>query len=215
MQNAGWIDYSDPPVELKFPMSTWINQLPTSSERDPDYWIELSGRSVDNAPIRIRIADGGRENAGESLERTVEVTESRDGATTLSRYAIDPIPFAAGAPPQAFLKWREPPSDADRAAAERFWTGVRAGDDLHYRAAAERYLRLPLRTDAFHCMQANIQALRQDDRGETTHERCDVWVCDDLPFGVAQVETQVSDTRRQLLTRQRLTVTAAGKTLTK
>jgi hypothetical protein len=215
MVRAGWIDYSNPPPQLEFPMSAWINRLPMAPERDPDYWIELTGRSPHNAPLSIRIADGGLEQTRDRQVRIVEVTETRDGATTLSRYPVAPVPWAAGVGPREFLVWGQPPDDRVRDAAERFWTGVQSGEQVRYAAAAERYLRLPLRTDAFRCLQCIARAVQPaaGEHGETTHERCDVWVCDELPFGVAQMESQVFDDRRQVLARQRLTVSAAGKLL--
>ena len=113
------------------------------------------------------------------------------------------------------LEWEQPPTNGVRAAAESFWSGV-PGASAKYRAAAERYLRLRLRTDAFRCIQAVAQANVKDEAtADSTHYRCDVWVCDELPFGVAQVEWQVSDARRELQSRQRLTVTAVGQSLGK
>lgn len=214
MEHAGWIDYSDPPPQLHRTMTSWINRLPESSDRDPDYWIELTGRDADSRPLAIRIGDGGPQQINGGDVRIVEVTESRSGQTTLSRYAVDPAAFAAGAQPLQFLQWSELADAVDRAAAERFWSGIAADKDVGFRAAAERYLRLPMRTDAFRCIQATAQTKHPDAAGATTHERCDVWVCDELPFGVAQLELQVFDDRRQLLSRQRWTVSAAGKTLT-
>ena len=210
MERSGWIDYSDPPPQLERPLSTWINQLPDSPDRDDEYWIELTGRETDSQSVTIRVDDGGRSNVDGIDVRIVEVTETRDVRTTLSRYAVDPARFAAGAQPQAFLVWPATTSDEERLPAEKFWTGVSGSDTTSYRAAAVRYLRLSLRTDAFHSMQAFANAVITD---ETTRHRCDVWVCNELPFGVAQVETQIIDSRGQLMTRQRLTVTAAGKTL--
>ncbi|MBL8850452.1 MAG: hypothetical protein JNG89_12300 [Planctomycetaceae bacterium] len=214
MTRAGWIDYSDPPPQLERPLTTWVSRLPDAPHRDPDYWVELSGRGIENIPVSIRIADGGRDVVAGTEVRIVEVTEMRDGHTTLSTYAVDPVAFAATAPPSAFLQWPDGTDSAVTSAAEKFWTGI-PGDAANYRAAAERYLRLSLRTDAFRCLQSYTSSTTTDvPTGRSTHQRCDVWICDELPFGVAQRETQILDDRRQLLTRQRLTVTAAGKTLT-
>jgi len=214
MTRAGWIDYSDPPPQLERPLSTWINRLPDSPDRDPDYWIELTGRDAESNPAAIRIGDGGREFVNGTDVRIVEVTETRDGKTTLSRYAVDPIEFAASANPLDFLMLTPGTAPAMRRYPARFWSGVGGENAGNYRAAAERYLRLPLRTDAFHCIQAFMSSKTTDaTTGQSTSERCDVWICDELPFGVAQLETQILDNRRQLLTRQRLTVTAAGRTL--
>lgn len=213
LHNAGWIDYSDPPVQLDSPIRAWINRLPDAPLRDVEYWIELTGRDVAGQRVALRIADGGPESIDGSDVRIVEIAETRGIETTLSRYAVNVARFAGGAGPAGFLVWETAPTEDVRSSSARFWSGVPA-EDVSYRAAAQRYLRLPLRTDAFRCIQAVAQAAETDEgTGETTRHRCDVWVCDELPFGVAQVETQILDLRRQLLTRQRLTVTAAGKTL--
>ena len=109
MQSIGWIDYSDPKPELERPMSTWVSRLPESAERDSDYWIELSGRSPDNQRVTVRLADGGPAEIDGSGVRIIEVTETVSDETTLSRYAIDAIAFAAGGHPTGFLKWTAPP----------------------------------------------------------------------------------------------------------
>lgn len=211
MSDAGWIDYGDPQPQFNRPVRTWIYRLPSGRQRDPDYWIELTGRDVDGIPLSVRIADGGPSNLDDVPVRIVEITETRQGTSTLSRYAVDPAAFEAGADPDAFLQWSTSSTAAQRQAAVHFWRGLpRAAP---YRAAAERYVRLPIRTEAFHCIQAAAQvALRSEATGETTWHRRDAWTCDELPFGVAQIDTQVQDASRQVIARQRLTATACGRT---
>ena len=214
MQRAGWIDYSDPPPKLERPLTSWISRLPDSDLRDVDYWIELAGRTTDSRRVTLRVADGGPSEIDGRQVRIIEVTETQGEDTTLSRFAVDPEAFATGAGPDTFLVWSEPPDDDVLNNAVGFWTGVGQGDAVRYRAAAERYLRLPVRTDAFHCMQAHASGIITDAAtDETIRQRCDVWVCSELPFGVAQLETQIIGRNRQVVTRQRLTVDALGKTL--
>jgi hypothetical protein len=55
-------------------------------------------------------------------------------------------------------------------------------------------LRTPLRVEALKCQQAtaHITFSLSDDQPAMNH-RCEVWLSDDVPFGVAQVEFHISD----------------------
>ena len=51
---------------------------------------------------------------------------------------------------------------------------------------------LPICDDAFRCQTAAAAVDYPHD--EQTHQyRCDTWLCDELPFGVAQFEIKVTD----------------------
>jgi hypothetical protein len=191
MERAGWIDYRDPPPQLEHPLSTWINRLPDSADRDPDYWIELTGRETDNRPVAIRIADGGREVVGGTDVRIVEVTETRGGQTSLSRYAVDPLKFAAANRKLSSGHRR------CRSAARRCTSGTASWRKSAIIAPPPNISsppreRTPSAVQAFTTSTTTMQRLTSHaTSGSATN-----------PFGVA-LETQILDDRRQLLTRQR------------
>lgn len=209
MENGGWIDYSDPRPQLERPLKTWVSQLPATATRRDDYRIEFSGTDIDGEHIELRLADGGPAGATREL-RVVDVTHRRGGSERSERHWIDADAFAAGVEPAQFLVWPEgEPLPEERSAAEQFWQGLPRA--AAYTAAAERYLKLPVRVDAFHCIQANGQAVVRDEAtGVATRFRRDAWLCEEVPFGVVQFETQVIDARRQVIARQRMTMTATG-----
>jgi hypothetical protein len=210
MENAGWIDYSDPAPKLERSTFSWVSHLPRTPARLEDYWVELSGTDIDGAGVSLRLSDGGPSGEG-GQARVVDVTHRRDGEPDRTdRYWIAIAAFEAGEPPASFLVWPEgPPPAGQREAEIAFWSGLPRS--ASYSAAAERYLKLPLRTDAFHCIQAYAQVVERDERsGVSTRFRRDAWLCREVPFGVAQFETQVIDDQRQVIARQRMTMTAAG-----
>jgi hypothetical protein len=210
MENAGWIDYSDPRPELDRPVNSWVFRLPAGRERRDEYWIELSGIDVHGNPVSIRLADGGAFR-DEATHRVVNVTVREFGKPDRTdRFVIDVAEFEAGEPPATFLSFPDGPAPPEwREVAYQFWHGLPRS--APYAAAAERYLRLPLRTDAFHCIQAYAQVVvRDEETGDATRFRRDAWFCEEIPFGVAQIETQVIDAQHQVIARQRMTMTAAG-----
>ena len=213
MEKAGWIDYSEPHPEFDRPISSWVYTLPAGPERDTDYWIELAGRDVDGRVSRLRLSDGGPDEVEGRAARVIEVTQMRHGSPPqVDRYWIAPESFLAGRGPAEFLLWPEgDPPDEQRRAAYIFWHGLpRPG---RYAAGARRYLRFSLRTDAFHCLQGYATVATRDSNGERVIHRLDSWSCDEVPFGVVLLDRQVQNGRRQLLARERLEVSAIGRTL--
>ena len=70
-----------------------------------------------------------------------------------------------------------------------------------------RYLKTPLRTEALRCIQAAAHVrFSESERAAATVHRCDTWLCNDLPFGVAQVEFRISDSNGSILFQERWTV---------
>ena len=84
---------------------------------------------------------------------------------------------------------------------------------MPFRPGHVRYLKTPLRPDkAFRCQRAAAQTMFQPRHADhPLRYRCDVWLCDEIPFGVAQVELTVSDPPTgQTLMFQRLTAVKAS-----
>lgn len=208
MHNAGWIDYSDPRPQLERPTYSWISRLPQGPRLD-DYWIEFTGVEVDGDHVSLRLSDGGPAGLNDEL-RIVDVVSQRTGwPDSEGRFWVHVAAFEAGEPPAGFLVWPDhEPTAEERAAAYHFWQGLpRAAG---YTAAVERYLRLPLRVDAFHCIQAYSQTRVKSTDGPTFRYRRDAWLCDEVPFGVAQYETQVISPDGQIITRQMMSLSSMG-----
>lgn len=208
MESAGWIDYSDPKPVFDRPVWSWVHTVPESGPRQTEYFVELSGVDVDGRRITLRLADGG---PGASGVRLIEVTQGREGEPDqTTTFAVDAAGFNAGDPPEQFLISPHRTSGATAAESpQAFWSGLPR--PAQYVRAADRYLKLPLRTDAFHCIQAYAQVLVNDEEtGVSTRFRRDAWFCGEIPFGVAQIETQVIDLQRQVLSRRRLTLSRFG-----
>jgi len=95
-------------------------------------------------------------------------------------------------------------------AAQRLVTGL--PQSVEYRPGHIRYLKTPLRPDkAFRCQRAAAQTLFQPKHADhPLRYRCDVWLCDEIPFGVVQIEITISDPlSSQTLSFQRLTAVEA------
>jgi hypothetical protein len=119
--------------------------------------------------------------------------------------------FSAGRPPVEFLVWPEgEPAAALRQAATAFWQGLPR--PAPYVSAVDRYLRLPLRRDAFRCRQGYARvAYRADEESPLHAFRRDVWFSQEAPFGLVQFEDQVIDAGGGVVARQRWRMVAAGR----
>ena len=106
---------------------------------------------------------------------------------------IDAPQFNRGAPPADFLRWDNPKVTVEEQQSDlAFVRGLPR--KVPYEARVIRYLKTPLRREALHCVQAAAHVtFGKDDSERPMNHRCDVWLSDDVPFGVAQVEFRVSD----------------------
>ena len=213
MEEAGWIDYSEPKPKFDPPVRSWIRALPDGSERLDDYWVELAGRDVQGRVSRMKLQDGGPDVVNGRSARIVEVRSEQDGAAeSFEKYWIDAEAFRKGEEPAEFLLWpNSEPDPEEREAAIDFWGGL--PEPKRYSGGAERYLKFSLRRDAFHCRQAYASAVvREADESAFLH-RLDVWFCEEIPYGVIVTDRQVQDRRRRLLSRERKEAVAVGRFL--
>ncbi len=96
-------------------------------------------------------------------------------------------------------------------AAQRLVTGL--PQSVEYKPGHIRYLKTPLRSEkAFRCQRAAAQVLFQPQHFDhPLRYRCDLWLCNEIPFGVAQIEITITDPPTgQMLTFQRLTAVEAS-----
>lgn len=205
LEQAGWIDYSDPRPEFDRPVRAWISQLPTGDSVNSDYWIELEGLQVDGSRIVLRIEDAGPTAVADEAARIVRFSRSAGGTIEWTRdVVISEVEFHAGAPPAQFVRWPEgQPSEAEQQSVLLFLSGLPGAPE--YRLIQERYLKVPLRTDAFRTERAYAQVHVGPDR-----YRREVWFCDEVPFGILQMLDQVTDADGVVIYRQNLAAARAG-----
>lgn len=208
-----WIDYRDPPPTLDRSLHSWFGSLPETPADSALYpWIELAGYEVDGTPLRLRLSDAGTVLHDGRVLRRIEFRWIPAGSAPRT-YAvhIDAARFAAGRPPEDFLVWLDrAPASADQAAAIALVRGI-PGASSGYVPRRVQYLKTPLRKDAYRCVRATAWgAAPADDAGRLG--RCDVWLSDEVPFGVVQVETAVVHPRSgEIIACRRLTIVAAGQ----
>ncbi len=197
MENRGWIDYSDPPVELKKPLWTWFASLPESADGEPA-WIEFTVAQSGLTPRTVRLTAQPVSKEQRNSLITMEVRESWGDSKRSDRnrtLLIDAQQFNRGAPPADFVRWDNPNVTVEEQQADlAFVRGLPR--KVPYEARVTRYLKTPLRREALQCVQAAAHVtFGKDDSEKPMNHRCDVWLSDDVPFGVAQVEFRVSDSQ--------------------
>lgn len=191
MEAWKWIDYTRRPPELPRKLWTWFQSIPDAKDAP---WIELTSQQSDGTVQRRRLTSRPIDAQDPDKLVEIEVAEATGNAElkAVRRFRIDVARFMAGDSTADFMKW----DDAAKVSTEQKvadFNFVRALPlKKEYRGGKFRYLRLPLRNDAFRCQQA--AATVDYPQAEPTHQyRCDTWLCDELPFGVAQYEIRVLD----------------------
>jgi hypothetical protein len=204
MEAWKWIDYSRKPPELPRKLWTWFQSIPEPQATiDESPWIEFTSPSADGSIIRRRLscrkpaADGPQELVA------IEVSEAigDEPLRPVHQFLIDAKRFDAGESTADFVRWES--SSATTAQQKQLdFTFVRALPlKKEFRAGRIRYLRLPLRNDAFRCQTAAAAADYPHGKPLRRY-RCDTWLCDELPFGVAQYEVTVMDLKTGIALRQ-------------
>jgi len=213
-KQAGWIQYEQRPPAFKHPHRSWLASIPEPTAEAPNPFVEFTGPANDGRLFRLKISliTTGEQNAQNQGLRTIQVQEYLGTRELKSvRYLIDVAAFQAGKWPEDFLKW--PNADttpAEKYAAYRFFYGMprrRA-----YNPGKFRHLFTPLRDDAFRCQlaasQVSVTMAAKTLAEKTLRYRSDLWLNEQIPFGVAQFETSVYDSKTgHLLSRQTLTAT--------
>jgi hypothetical protein len=128
------------------------------------------------------------------------------------------VAFNVGKMPNEFLRWPKDHSAKPNEVARirMLVTGLPSEKGtrfMPFHPGQIRYLKTPLRPDkAFRCQRAAAQTFFQPKEADhPLRYRCDVWLCDEIPFGVAQLELTVSDPPTgQTLMFQRLTAVDAS-----
>jgi len=163
------------------------------------HWSHLGTKRADaSAGDRVMIDtatfnEGRKSSEFLRFERFNDNTKSKE-AVSLRDFVVD-------------SEGRQPPS---LSAAQQLVTAL--PQSVEYRPGHIRYLKTPLRPNkAFRCQRAAAQVLFRPQHAENAlRYRVDLWLCDEIPFGVAQVEITITDVSSgQILTFQRLTAVEA------
>jgi hypothetical protein len=188
LEARGWIDYSDEIPELSKPLWTWFSTLPESTSEEPA-WVEFSVAQPAVAPrfIRLTARPDSTAPAGERVEIEVRETTGDGPPDRIRTLQIERAQFNEGAPPADFLNWSDPNVTSARQQADlSFVRGLPR--KVPYRLRAVRYLKTSVRREAFQCQHVAAHvAYSVNENDQPLHYRCESWLTDDLPFGVAQV----------------------------
>lgn len=228
MERWKWVDYSEapPPFEFGHSLWSWFPKL-----GDPDSQglasVTFAGTgsrllgSVGDAPVdgEFLLTLSTRQSVN-SATQAVSLHWSQlkhrptNGATPVpdTHVNIDVAAFNSGKRSSVFLKTPDGKelSQSERVAAQRLVTAL--PQSVEYRPGVIRYLRTPLRPDkAFRCQRAAAQSYFHPPHARyPLVYRVDLWLCDEIPFGVAQLDIKISDPfTSQMLTVQRLTAVEA------
>ena len=216
MKQSGWINYDQRPPSLDRPLTTWMASIPEPSTEIPEPFVELTGPANDGRLLKIRMSvKPSKENHATNNLRTILVTRYLGTEVVETKqYTIDIPAFEAGKWPKDFLRWPEGEvSQNEKNAAYRFFYGMPRS--RRYNPGRIRHLFTPLRDDAFRCQlaasQVSVTIAAKTQAEQKMRYRTDLWLADQIPFGIAQVETSVYDEQtNQLLSRQTLIVTNAS-----
>ncbi len=232
MERWKWVNDTEPPPPFEFghPLWSWFPTLGDPNAREELATVTFVGTS--SRLLRVSNCGPVDSVAGEFV---LELSSSRSLTTpgiqnmsfawsplehtraTLPSYvslAIDFEAFNAGQKSSQFLTSADGGGALQHdelLAAQRLVTGL--PQSVEYKPGHIRYLKTPLRPEkAFRCQRAAAQVLFQPQHFDhPLRYRCDLWLCDEIPFGVAQIEISITDpTTGQMLTFQRLTAVEAS-----
>jgi hypothetical protein len=203
-----WIDYRHRPDDFSRPVVTFFPLLP---EHEGE-WIELAGIGPTGEHIRLRLADGGRQTQqGRQLRKISAIWNPGTKQERTLTFVIDPTTFNAGEAPSTFVVSESLPDGETKQQAEAFLLGLPRLRP--YRRENVRYLKTPLRHDAFTCRKAAAQVEQEDPQtGHTNIHRIEVWLTAVVPFGVLRIEQTVRDDETdELISARRLTAVATNR----
>jgi hypothetical protein len=232
MEQRKWVDYSQPVPAFEFghPLWTWFPKLGVSKP-EPAFvrfvgvgsgllGVDEATETAGEVHLQIEIANDLVPEPSPSvvpIRFTWNHHTSFRGAKDFRGVKeavvfVDAAQFEAGQKSSEFLRSRDGTalSRAELLVAQRVITALPVA--VEFRPGAIRYLKTPLRPKkAFRCQRAAAQVSFKPAHSDSPlRYRCDVWLCDEIPFGVAQIEISVVDPASgQTLSFQRLTASQA------
>lgn len=228
MERWEWVSYSEPPPPFEFghPLWSWFPKLgdPKVDGESSVMFAGVGSRLLSEAFNEVPEGEVGltlktttthaRRKQVEHSPQTVTFVWNAPGAEQrrIMDMVIDADRFHHGAKSSEFL-CSSAGAKLDRdilLATQRLVTAL--PKSVEYKPGHIRYLKTPLRPDkAFRCQRAAAQVLFQPKHFDhSLRYRVDLWLCDEIPFGVAQIEITITDPPTgQMLTFQRLTAVEA------
>ncbi len=211
MTRVGWIDYSNPPVAEIPPFHAWIRQVPSTDDIDalPDQWIEFEGFDPAGRVTRLRLEDGGGKPVDGRDAQIITVTRGPETDDDRWQLPINVQALESGEEVEDVLILSEMAESVDREEIIQFLRGL--PEPRAYVSGRIRYVDSPLREEKFQCRHAASRVLFEPEGRDAVIVRRDLWMTDDVPFGVLMFETTISDAEtRAVLSRQRMTAVRAG-----
>jgi hypothetical protein len=189
LESHGWINYRDRPPELPRPFYSWIASLPEAGAMPVYVELQRITPTAEDERLRLEWSQPDQQ-IGSRRCAVIDITRSQDKTIQSRRtLLIDREAFNAGHAPAACLVWTDATTTAAQQQAD---LALFRGLPLlqAYRPGFIRYMKSSLRSDALPCQR--IAAQVHDPKYSPFVFRSDVWLCDELPFGVARVDWTVS-----------------------
>lgn len=186
MERAGWIDYEEPRPTLDRPLRTLIGSLPGLDDEGQPRWIEFQTMSEDGREMRVRLTDQGTDGGTVHYVMVDSILGGLDRRVGV--FGVDPDRLRADG------DWLvvDDRSEGSLGAWLMFVRGLPEAAD--FEAKAIRYVRTPLRSDAFECEYAIARVtLGQNEDESARHCYCETLLNDEVPFGVVEYTTTVTD----------------------
>ena len=186
MEQAKWIDYSDPRPKFARTHYTWIGKLP-DGDLQTDYSITFLGLRPDGSREKLRLNDGGPVDETRRLILVSRVSD-QDPQTKTTGYLLDTAAFNAGKPVEEFLVGRR---DGEELTADDFTFFRGVPRRMQYVASRIRYEKTGLQTNAIRCLVGYTNVLLKGEGGADRRVIRDVWYSEEVPFGVLKWESRL------------------------
>lgn len=205
MESRGWIDYSEPRLKLPRPLWTWFGTVPQPPAGE-SAWIEFDAVQPGLPTKHLRLTSRLSESSGQTGMVNLEIREwggILGSSVRVRNLLVNTEKFDRGDSPAEFLGWTDPKVTSVQQQEDfAFVRGLPR--KVPFDARVIRYLKTPLRPEAIRCVQAAAHVAYSESEGSALQiHRCDTWLTDEVPFGVAQVEFRVSDTQGTILFQER------------
>ncbi len=192
MEQAGWIDYSEPEPTLDEPLHTLIGSLPGLRDETRPSWIRFRTTEGDGRSVWLLLFDHGLDD---------------EGGHEL-RYAVSPEPLLLGRAHVVTLRpeelrgtdtpdWQreslthDPTIWKPRDARDGFFP-FGLPEPARFRVRKIEYVRTPLRRDAFECLHCMATLDKfAGENGPTLRYYAETWLTDEVPFGTVKFATTV------------------------
>lgn len=192
MEHAGWIGYREAPPPWEKPLYSWFPKIPAPTATEPQPWVQFTRDGVPDETLRVQLLR--LEQRGEQTLAVLQITYlTAQTGSQMRTIHINKTAFDAGRPPAEFVLRGRPDMTVAELQTDYAW--VRSLPLLKaYQPGHVRYLKTRLRTDALECQRTASQVdLPAADRSPSRRHRTDVWLCTEVPFGVARRDVSVSD----------------------